>query len=63
MAFRLAYLRLTLTYSKDQVKVMGISNVNISQTVKDMINITIAIKYEVSSLLLPTQKVACSLLE
>ena len=47
MPFLLEYLHLTLVHSKGQSKIMLISNVNISQTVKDRADITIFFKYEV----------------
>ena len=39
VSFRLAYLHLTLVFLQVQVRVMHISIVNISQTVKDMVEI------------------------
>ena len=41
MAFQYTYLHFTLAHSKGQGKVMHISTLNISQTVKDSANIII----------------------
>ena len=49
VGFRLAYLHLTLTHSKGQIKVSHIRTVSISKMVTDLANITIDIKYEVES--------------
>ena len=50
MSFRLAYLY--LTWPILMVKVIHILTVNILQRVKDMGNITIAIKYKITCVLL-----------
>ena len=51
MAFRSAYLCLTLAYSKGQSRSDTDSTANVSKMVTDGANITIAIKYEVTYVL------------
>ena len=49
MTFQLAFLQLTLAYSKGPFKFIHISTVNISKMVSNRTNITIAMKYEVTN--------------